>query len=73
MIAVQVSSRTKLYFEMVEDTFPNKGGFYCKVYRDNTIDFPFGEFVIDRNLTKVTKRKAINMPRKKSKRCIIVN
>ena len=48
MIAVQVNPRTKLYFEMVEDTAPNKGGFYCKVYRDNTTDFPFGEFVIDK-------------------------
>jgi hypothetical protein len=57
MIAVQVSTRTKLYFEMVEDTFPNKGGFYCKVYRDNTTDFPFGEFVIDRNITRGDRAK----------------
>ena len=57
MVAVQVSPRTKLYYNMVEDTFPNKGGFYCKVYRDNTTDFPFGEFVIDKNLTKGDKAK----------------
>ena len=57
MIAVQVSTRTKLYFEMVEDTFPNKGGFYCKVYRDNSTDFPFGEFVIDRNITRGDRAK----------------
>ena len=55
MIAVQVNTRTKLYFEMVEDTHPNKGGFYCKVYRDNSTDFPFGEFVINRNLTRGDK------------------
>ena len=57
MIAVQVSTRTKLYFEMEEDTFPNKGGFYCKVYRDNSTDFPFGEFIIDRNITKGDRAK----------------
>ena len=57
MIAVQVSTRTKLYFEMEEDTFPNKGGFYCKVYRDNSTDFPFGEFVIDRNITRGDRAK----------------
>ena len=52
MVGVQVTPRTKLYYEMVEDTHPNKGGFYCKVYRDNTTDFPFGEFVINKNLTR---------------------
>ena len=38
MIAVQVSSRTKLYFEIVEDTFPNKGGFFSQfnmIFRGN--------------------------------------
>ena len=57
MIGVQVNSRTKLYFDMVEDTHPNKGGFYCKVYRDNTTDFPYGEFAIDKNLTRGDKAK----------------
>ena len=57
MIGVQVNSRTKLYFDMVEDTHPNKGGFYCKVYRDNTTDFPYGEFAIDRNITRGDRKK----------------
>lgn len=49
MFPVQVTPRTRVYIDMVEDTFPNRGGYYCRIFGDNTTDFPKGEFTISRS------------------------
>lgn len=49
MFPVQISSRLRVYIDMVEDTFPNRGGYYCRIFGDDTMDFPRGEFTISRN------------------------
>ena len=56
MLVLQVTNRTKLYFHLEEDTFPNKGGFFCRVYKDPNGEFPFADFTID-------KRKLIGTDR----------
>lgn len=48
MIAYPVTTRTTLYFQLEEDTFPNKGGFYCRVYKDPDKNKMFAEFSIDK-------------------------
>ena len=42
MLSVQITPRRKKYVSFIEDTIPNKGGFFCKVYDD-----PNGEFESD--------------------------
>ena len=42
MLAVQVSPRRKVWVSVEEDTFPNKGGYFCKVFDD-----PNGESLVD--------------------------
>lgn len=49
MFPVQVTPRTRVWVDMVEDTSPNRGGYYCRIFGDNTTDFPRGEFTIGRN------------------------
>jgi len=46
MLKVQVTPRKVVYVEMEEDTKPNKGGYFCTIYGDDTHDFPMGSFVI---------------------------
>lgn len=48
MLAVQVSPRKKVYVSFTEDTFPNKGGYYCQVYGDVDMEFELDNFTISR-------------------------
>lgn len=61
MITLQVTNRTKLYFQLEPDTYPNKGGFYCRVYKDPDGEKLFAEFCIRRDtLTGGDKMKIAN-------------
>ena len=40
MLKVQASPRKVKWVELIEDTAPNVGGFYCKVYDDESGEFP---------------------------------
>lgn len=52
MLAIQVSPRRKLYAKFTEDTFPNRGGFYCEVYKTDDECFPAGSFTIDKSVCR---------------------
>lgn len=59
MLKVQVSSRRSLYAKLTSDTHPNKGGFYCQVYRTPDEDFDeVGSFTVDRNISHGDMNKA---------------
>lgn len=42
MLAVQLSPRRKVWVSVEEDTFPNRGGFFCEVFDD-----PNGKSLVD--------------------------
>ena len=42
MLSVQISSTRKVWVSFTNDTYPNKGGYFCQVYND-----PNGEDEID--------------------------
>lgn len=51
ILGVQVNSRTKVYVSFEEDTFPNKGGYFCEVWLDPNKEFKPRynyDFTIDR-------------------------
>lgn len=39
-LGVQVSPRKKVFVTFEEDTFPNKGGYFCQTYYDLELEFP---------------------------------
>lgn len=49
MLAVQVSPRRKVWVSFCDDTFPNKGGYYCQVYNDPNCEDEIDNFVIGKN------------------------
>ena len=49
MLAVQVSPRRKVWVSVEEDTFPNKGGYFCKVFDDPNGESEIDNFVINKN------------------------
>lgn len=49
MLAVQVSSRRKVWVSVEEDTFPNRGGFFCEVFNDPNGESRVDSFTISRN------------------------
>ncbi len=46
MIKVNTKNCVQLYISMTEDCFPNEGGYYCEVYRDEDGMEEFDNFVI---------------------------
>ena len=46
MIKVDTKNCVQLYITMTEDCFPNEGGYYCEVYRDEDAIEEFDNFVI---------------------------
>ena len=49
MLAVQVNSKRKVWVSFCDDTFPNKGGYYCQVYNDPNCEDEVDNFVIHKN------------------------
>lgn len=47
MVGFQITPKTTLYIELIDDTQPNKGGYYCRVYKDNDKQREFCNFVIE--------------------------
>jgi len=49
MLKVQLSPRRKVYVTFCDDTFPNKGGYYCQIYGDENLQWELDNFVIHNN------------------------
>lgn len=49
MLAVQLSPRRKVWVSVEEDTFPNKGGYFCEVFDDPNGESRVDSFTIGRN------------------------
>ena len=45
MLKVELKRRS-VYIDLEADTFPNKGGYFCRVYADNSTDFELDSFTI---------------------------
>lgn len=46
MISAITKKGTKVNVHLIDDVEPNKGGFYCEVYREGNDDNPIDNFVI---------------------------
>ena len=57
MLSVQITPRRKKYVSFIEDTVPNKGGFFCKVYEDPNGEFESDCFTIHNYEVKNTETK----------------
>ena len=57
MLSVQITPRRKKYVSFIEDTIPNKGGFFCKVYEDPNGEFESDCFTIHNYEVKNTETK----------------
>lgn len=49
MLAVQLSPRRKVWVSVSEDTFPNRGGFFCEVFNDPNGESRADSFTISKN------------------------
>lgn len=62
MLAVQLSPRRKVWVSVEEDTFPNRGGYFCEVFDDPNGESRVDSFTIGKNetpmsVTDVERRK----------------
>lgn len=58
MLSVQISPRRKKYVSFIEDTAPNKGGYFCRVYDDPNAEFESDYFTIHNYEVKNSATKA---------------
>ena len=49
MLAVQLSPRRKVWVSVEEDTFPNRGGYFCEVFDDPNGESRVDSFTIGKN------------------------
>lgn len=51
LLEVKVGKRgnRSVFVSFIADTFPNKGGFFCKIFADDRGEFELDNFVIDKN------------------------
>lgn len=49
MLAVQLSPRRKVWVSVKEDTFPNKGGYFCEVFDDPNGESRVDSFTVGKN------------------------
>ena len=49
MLAVQLSPRRKVWVSVSDDTFPNRGGFFCEVFNDPDGESRVDSFTIGKN------------------------
>ena len=68
MLRVQVSPRRAVYVSITDDTHPNKGGFYCQVYDDETGKFEIDSFTIDKRAIP----NSVTDPNERRKKAMVI-
>ena len=69
MLAVQLSPRRKVWVSVSEDTFPNRGGYFCEVFDDPNGESRVDSFTIGKNEIPMS----VNANERRKKAMVIAN